>query len=111
MLAAHPLIGRPSLNNWAGVNGTPRSQVYSDHLPSLRPPSFLIGPPLKVFCNENQGGYSLYGQCQLIFVCLLILKLFFSLCFSVSAGKAKLICDIYINRQNSTARSIYFSLL
>jgi hypothetical protein len=21
MLAAHPLIGRPSLNNWAGVSG------------------------------------------------------------------------------------------
>jgi hypothetical protein len=49
-----------------------------------------------------------YGQWQLMFVCLLIFMLYFSLCFAVPAGKAILIGDIYINRQNSTARSRYF---
>ncbi len=28
MLAAHPLIGRPSLNNWAGVSGKENRLKY-----------------------------------------------------------------------------------
>ena len=60
-LAAHPLIGRPSLNNWAGVSGkrnkfntrwrlntetnghwSPQSQANIYHLPLSRSPFFLI---------------------------------------------------------------------